>query len=69
MQKRDIEDALGFYDKAEEIRNVLGITECNVSSVYFLKNRGSCLSYLGLVLMDIFILHLKNHPPLPPHKQ
>ena len=47
MQKRNNEDALGFYDKAEEIRNVLGITESNVSSVYFLKNRGSCLSYLG----------------------
>ena len=47
MQKRDNEDALGFYDKAEEIRKVLEITESSVSSVYFLKNRGSCLSYLG----------------------
>ena len=46
LQKRDNEDALGFYDKAEEIRNVFGITESNVSSVYFLRNRGSCLFYL-----------------------
>ena len=47
LQKGDNEDALGFYDKAEEIRKVLEITESSVSSVYFLKNRGSCLSYLG----------------------
>ena len=47
MQKRDNEDALGFYDKAEEIRKVLEITESSVSSVYLLKNRGSCPSYLG----------------------
>ena len=47
MKKRDNEDALGFYDRADEIRNVLGITDSSVSSVYFLKNRGKCLSYLG----------------------
>ena len=32
---------------AEETRKVLGITDSSVSSVDFLKNRGSCLSYLG----------------------
>ena len=47
LRKQDNEDALGFYDMAEETRKVLGITDSSVSSVDFLKNRGSCLSYLG----------------------
>ena len=47
MQKKDNEDALEYYDKAEETREVLGITDSSVSTVYFLKNRGSCLYYLS----------------------
>ena len=47
MQKKDNEDALEYYDKAEKNREVLGITDSSVSTVYFFKNRGSCLYYLG----------------------
>ena len=47
LEKERNEEALGYYDKTEETRKVLGITDSSVSSVYFLKNRGSCLSNLG----------------------
>ena len=47
LEKERNEEALGYYDKAEETRKVLRITDSSVSSVYFLKNRGSCLSNLG----------------------
>ena len=46
LEKERNEEALGFYDMAEETRKVLGINDSSVSSVYFLKNRGSCLSNL-----------------------
>ena len=46
LEKQQNEDALGYYDKAEETRQVLGITDSSVSSVYYLENRGSCLSNL-----------------------
>ena len=46
LEKERNEDALGYYNKAEETRQVLGITDSSVSSVYFLENRGSCLSNL-----------------------
>ena len=41
------EQALKYYNKAEETHKVLGITDSSVSSVFFLKNRGNCLSSLG----------------------
>ena len=47
MEKQENEEALGYYDMAEETRKELGITDSSVSSVYFLKNRGTCLFYLG----------------------
>ena len=46
LEKERNEEALWYYDSAEETRKGLGITYLSVSSVYFLKNRGSCLSYL-----------------------
>ena len=45
--KKRNEEALEYYNKAEETRKVLGITDSSVSSVYFLKNRGTCFSNLG----------------------
>ena len=46
LEKERNEEALEYYDRAEETRKVLGITDFSVSSVYFLKNRGICLSNL-----------------------
>ena len=47
LEKERNEEAFVYYDRAEETHKVLGITDSSVSSVYFLKNRGKCLSYLG----------------------
>ena len=46
LERERNEEAFGYYDRAEESRKVLGITDSSVSSVYFLKNRGSCLCNL-----------------------
>ena len=51
------EEALKCYDKANEIHERLGLSNCSVSSLKLLKNRGSCLSHLNRAEEAVQILN------------
>ena len=51
------EEALKCYDKASEIHERLGLSNCSVSSLTLLKNRGSCLSHLNRAEEAVQILN------------